>query len=142
MYKCVLISCLFVLASARTTSNQQNAIPQETARSSDDNSFFGDLKFLTKMYSDCASSDLSTCLKLKLVTAMDRASRAFPVVEVIEGVSFVKEGTEQPTTQSENEIEANLPRALGDKEEALNQMIVDKIFSFFQSHTLQVGQST
>lgn len=141
MYKCVLISCLFVLASARTTSNQANAIPQETARSSDDNSFFGDLKFLTKMYSDCASSDLSTCLKLKLVTAMDRASRAFPVVEVIEGVSFVKEvNQEQPTSQSENEIEANLPRALNDKEDALNQMIVDRVFNFFQSHTLQVGQ--
>lgn len=70
---------------------------------------------------------------------MDRASRAFPVVEVMEGVSFVKEGTEQPaSSQSENEIEANLPRALSDREDALNQLIVDRVFSFFQSHTLQV----
>lgn len=72
---------------------------------------------------------------------MDRAARAFPVVEVMEGVQFVKEqGGEQPaTSQSENEIEANLPRALNEREDALNQMIMDRVFSFFQSHTLQVS---
>lgn len=140
--KCVLFTLVaaLALASARsTTSSQANAIPQETARS-DDSSFLGDLKFLHKMYQDCSSADLSTCLKFKLLTAMDRASRAYPVVSLMEGVSFVQEATEPAAAaaQSENEIEATLPRALSDREDALNNLLVDRIFNFFQTHTLQV----
>ncbi|GLV32670.1 Osiris 8 [Carabus blaptoides fortunei] len=120
--KCVIIAFFAVVAlsSARsTTSSQTNAIPQETARA-DESSFASDLRFLYKIYQECSVTDLSTCLKLKLVTAMDRASRSFPVV------------------QSEAEIEASLPRALNDREDALNSLILDKIFDFFQTHTLQV----
>lgn len=139
--KCVIFTLVagLALSSGRsTTSSQANAIPQESARS--DDSFFGDLRFLHKMYQDCASSDVSTCLKLKLVTAMDRAARAYPVVQVMEGVSFVQDAADQtPQAQSENEIEANLPRALNDREDALNTLIVDRIFKFFQTHTLQVS---
>lgn len=142
-HKCVLVLCLAAVALARSTStNPANAIPQDTARSSDDTSFFGDLKFLHKMYTDCAQSDLSTCLKFKLLTAMDRASRAFPVIELFDGVSFVQEeqAAQPANPQSENEIEATLPRALTDRENALNSLLMDRIFSFFQTHTLQVGQ--
>lgn len=139
--KCViftLVAALAVASGRSTASSQTNAIPQESARS-DSDSFVGDLRFLHKMYQDCASSDLSTCLKLKLVTAMDRAARAYPVVQIMDGVSFVQDDSEQPgTAQSENEIEANLPRALNDREDALNSLIVDRIFTFFQTHTLQV----
>lgn len=144
--KCVIIAFFAVVAlsSARsTTSSQTNAIPQETARA-DESSFASDLRFLYKIYQECSVSDLSTCLKLKLVTAMDRASRSFPVVQILDGVTFVKETSaveqqQQPAAvKSEAEIEASLPRALNDREDALNSLILDKIFDFFQTHTLQV----
>lgn len=137
MIKLVFLVSALALVSARSTSTSQNAIPQDVTGRSDDNSFFGDLKFLHKMYSDCASTDLSTCLKLKLVNAMDRAARAYPVINLIEGVSFVQEEGSAPS-QTENDVESNLPRALNDREDALNNLIVDRIFNFFQTHTLQV----
>lgn len=139
--KCVifaLVAGLAVTSGRSTSSSQTNAIPQESARS--DDSFVGDLRFLHKIYQDCASSDMSTCLKLKLVTAMDRAARAYPIVQLMDGVSFVQDIADQTNAaQSENEIEAGLPRALTDREDALNSLIVDRIFNFFQTHTLQVS---
>lgn len=143
--KCVIVALLAVvaMASARsTTTSQANAIPQEQAGRADDSSasFVSDLRFLHKMYQECASTDLSTCLKLKLVTAMDRAARAYPAVTLFDGITFVRD-VEQPATgtpSSEAEIEASLPRSLTDREDALNTLIVDKIADFFSTHTLQV----
>lgn len=148
--KCVIVALFAVvaLASARsTTTSQANAIPQEQqAGRADDSSasFVSDLRFLHKMYQECASSDLSTCLKLKLVTAMDRAARAYPAVTLFDGITFVRD-VEQPATgtpSSEAEIEASLPRTLNDREDALNTLIVDKITDFFSTHTLQVCSFT
>lgn len=107
-------------------------------------SYLGDIKFFYKTYQDCASSDLSTCLKLKLYSAMDRIARSNGEFKLTEGVQFVKEGedesAEEPeAVKSESEIEASLPRSLDDKEQTLNSMIFDKIMSFFESHTLKVN---
>lgn len=144
--KCVVIVLFAVVAvsTARTTSTSQaNAIPQEQSARSDDasTSFISDLRFLHKMYQECSSSDLSTCLKLKLVTAMDRAARTYPNVQLLDGVTFVRDA-EQPAApsavSSEAEIEASLPRALNDREDALNSLIFDKVVDFFSTHTLQV----
>lgn len=107
-------------------------------------SYLGDFRYFFKTYQDCASSDLSTCLKLKLYSAMDRIARSNGDVKVSDGVSFVKESEdasaeEDVPVKSESEIEASLPRSLDDKEQTLNSMIFDKIVSFFESHTLKVN---
>lgn len=106
-------------------------------------SYFGDAKYLFKTYQDCASQDLSTCLKLKLYAVIDRVARSNNDFKVYDGVTFIKEenaADEDNATpvKSESEIEASLPRSLDDKEQTLNQMIMDKILSYFESHTLKV----
>lgn len=140
--KCFVLLCLFGASVARSTPNQQNAIPQEEGRSENDaTSYLGDFRFLLKTYHDCAQTDLSSCLKLKLVTALDRASRSFKDVSILEGVSFVKDNAapvDKTPAKSESELEASLPRSLNEKEDTLNGLILEKIFGFFQSHTLQV----
>jgi hypothetical protein len=121
--------CIISLAVARDEDNQAR-------------SYFGDAKYLLKTYQDCASQDLSTCLKLKLYTVIDRVARSANDYKIYDGVTFVKEeGTvdeDVSAPKSESEIDASLPRSLDDKEQTLNQMIMDRVLSFFDSHTLKV----
>lgn len=107
----------------------------------DDRSYLGDAKYIFKTYQECASQDLSTCLKLKLYSVIDRIARSNSDFQIYDGVVFEKEegaAAEEEQPKSESEIEASLPRSLDDKEQTLNQMIMDKFLSYFDSHTLKV----
>jgi hypothetical protein len=123
--------CIISVAIARRDEESQQA-----------RSYFGDAKFLFKTYQDCASQDLSTCLKLKLYTVVDRVARSNGDFKLYEGVTFVNENNqaaeETAPPKSEAEVEASLPRSLGDKEQTLNQMIMDRFLSYFDNHTLKV----
>lgn len=107
-------------------------------------SYLGEFKNIFKTYQDCVSSDMSTCLKLKLYTAINRIARSNGDFKVSDMFTFVKEENEQTAAdeeeapKSETEIESELPRSIEDKEQALNSLIFDKIVSFFENHTLKV----
>lgn len=138
--KFIFVAFLAAVCDARTTTgNEINAIPVQESPRAQENTYFTDFRYMYKVYQECAATDLSSCLKLKLISAMDRVAKAYTEVPLFEGVSFVKSSatTEEPV-KSEAEIEASLPRALTEKEDALNTLIADKIFNFFESHTLQV----
>lgn len=152
--KCILVACFVAtIVSARSTvPAQQNSISDdkfvpvaETGRSApaaDLSSYVGDLRFLYKVYQECSVTDTSSCLKMKLVTAIDRAARSYSGLSLFDGVTFVKDTNVVDTTEpikSEAELEASLPRALSDREDKLNSLIFEKIFDFFQGHTLQVS---
>lgn len=140
--KCLIVTIIIGAAYARSSPTNQNSIVvDEEARSSSDdgNSFYGDMKFVYKVYHDCATSDLSSCLKMKLITAIDRVARSYKEVPLFGGMTFVQESNVPDTPiQSESELEATLPRSLNEREDALNTLIFDKITNFLQSHTLQV----
>lgn len=137
-HRCIIIAIIAASACARTTS-----VPEETARSDDSSGYFGDLKYVYRVYKECAATDLSSCLKLKLVSALDRAARAYSDVSLFEGVSFVKDpkATAINEVKTEAELETTLPRSLTEKDEALNHLILDKVTNFFETHTLQVSPS-
>ncbi|PSN43142.1 hypothetical protein C0J52_17066, partial [Blattella germanica] len=100
-----------------------------------------DLRFISRIYSDCAQRDLSSCLKMKLISAIDRASRMD--VKVMEGVNFVQDPSAlqdqsvEGNPLNEAELEASLPRDLQDKEDLLDGLIMEKVLGFFKTHTLQ-----
>ncbi|KAK9501632.1 hypothetical protein O3M35_012323 [Rhynocoris fuscipes] len=99
-----------------------------------------ELKLIYRVVDECTSNgvDPSMCLKLKLLTAMERASRSRDL-EVIDGIHLIRDNSakdEMPLT--ENEIEANLPRSLDDKEKALDTMIVDKAQNFIETRSVQI----
>lgn len=139
-YACLAV--LLTTASARSaesnpTSNSINE--HQTARSSS-NGVFGELRYVYQVYKECSGAQLSPCLKLKLLSAIDRVSRSAQL-NLADGITLVQEESSTNESESERslqEIEANLPRALEDKEDALNSMIFDKIVKFFQSHTLKL----
>jgi hypothetical protein len=141
----IALICIISVAcghGAHLNKVEDEEVPEAGRKSS---SIVGDLRFFFKTYQDCASSDLSTCLKLKLYTAVDRIARSNGDFKVSDGVSFVKESDDESAediepVKSESEIEASLPRSLDDKEQTLNSMIFDKITSFFEGHTLKVDK--
>ncbi|XP_017781606.1 PREDICTED: uncharacterized protein LOC108566306 [Nicrophorus vespilloides] len=145
--KCVLLALVAFSGTvwARSAVTNGNAIPsEETARTDETStsSYLGDFKFMYKVYQECAATDLTSCLKMKLITAMDRAARNFNQVPIFEGVSFVKEDNTNVNAESspitEAQIEAQLPRSLTERDGALNNIIFDKVGNFLQTHTLQV----
>lgn len=142
MNKVLSVMFLCTLSVAYCHSVHLNRVDDEDSQPRKASSYFGDVKFLYKTYQDCAATDLSTCLKLKLYTVINQVARSNSDLNVYEGVSFVKDDEEQPegsVPKSEIEIEASLPRSLDDRENSLNTLIMDKIISFFGSHTLKVN---
>lgn len=135
----VIVLCCLVSFTLATSSDDEDKPKQNHQRGS--SSYLSDIRYLYKTYSDCQTSDLSTCLKLKLFTILDRISRSVKDYKVVDGLSFERE-TNEPIDitplQSENDIDASLPRSLDDKDQTLNQLIYDKVLSFFGSHTLKV----
>ncbi|XP_033340693.1 uncharacterized protein LOC117228797 [Megalopta genalis] len=135
-----LIAVLLATASARSAeTNPTNSIDEETARSTGNSNVFGDLRQIYQVYKECADEELSPCLKVRLLSAVDRMYRSIEL-NVADGVTFVRDDpvvNEEPA-KSIQEIEVTLPRALDDKEDALNTMIFDKVVKFFQSHTLKL----
>ncbi|CAG9760717.1 unnamed protein product [Ceutorhynchus assimilis] len=129
--KIALFGLLIVSALARSTSfTDQNSITEnEIPRAADSYSYMTDFRYLFKIYQECSSQDVSSCLKLKLLAALDRASRSYNL-NILDGVTFVKDpnaDVKNEAPKTEAEIEANLPRSLGEKDEALTGLIFSKI---------------
>lgn len=125
----LLILTLAVAVSARTASTNQNTVNE--ARSSEDN-VLGDLKFAYETYKDCSLTDISSCLKLKLARALNRITNS-EELSLLSGVTLVKE----KDAKIDNEVEEAIPRGLD--ESSLDNLILDKIVGFFQSHSVQVN---
>ncbi|XP_021918893.1 uncharacterized protein LOC110829472 [Zootermopsis nevadensis] len=146
-------SVILVIATSVLGRNvdilQDNTLLEEEPKSLMENedvptSFLGtDLRFLFRIYNDCSQRDMSSCLKMKLVTALERASKSQSDFKVIEGVTFTRDPSAVSDKSvdgkpiSEEELEASLPRGLQDKEDLLDGLIMEKIMGFFRSHTLQ-----
>ncbi|KAI4495824.1 hypothetical protein M0802_008447 [Mischocyttarus mexicanus] len=137
---CIGLILVTNMARSVEANPTTNSIDEDTARSSMNN-FFNEMRYVYQIYKECSGedADISPCLKLRLLSAIDRVSRSAQL-DVADGVTFLREGPirEEEVPKSVQEIEANLPRALDDKEEALNGMIFERIVKFFQSHTLKL----
>lgn len=165
MIKClVLLSCFGSIALARSATSSLNTITDEkdtannivasaaasaqsTGKSeSTTSSIWDDFDFVYRTYQSCGSTDLSVCLKLKLVTAMDRAARSMQSVNIMNGIRFVKvaggnddeKAAPSSPIANEEELMLTLPRSTEGKESALTSLLWNRVSSFFKSHTLQV----
>ncbi|XP_055677154.1 uncharacterized protein LOC129786280 isoform X2 [Lutzomyia longipalpis] len=114
---------------------------EDKARSLVGSSVFNDLRYIYKTYQECSTTDLTVCLKIKLLTSLDRASRSVGNVSIGDDIKLVRQDSvpvDESSIKSTEEIEESLPRSLGDKQTALNKLIFSKILDFFNTHTLQV----
>lgn len=139
-YICVAVLLTAVSARSAETNPTSNSIDEQQIARSNNIGIFGDLRYVYQVYKECSGAELSPCLKLKLLSAIDRVSRSVQL-NVADGIILVQDESAANESESEKslqEIEASLPRALEDKEDALNGMIFDKVAKFFQSHTLKL----
>uniref|UniRef100_A0A6P7FQ82 Uncharacterized protein LOC114332897 n=1 Tax=Diabrotica virgifera virgifera TaxID=50390 RepID=A0A6P7FQ82_DIAVI len=140
--KCIIVLALVAHAVlGRTTgTSAQNAV-HEAAPKPEGNSYISDFRYMYKVYQECAATDVMSCLKLKLVAALDRAAKSYTELPLFEGIKFVKDpqAVSAPAeVKTEAEIEANLPRSLDEKENALDSILTDRVSNFLGSHTLQI----
>lgn len=117
------------------------AIDDDTARNLDSSTkssdFFGDLKNMYRVYEECNAKELSTCLKMKLIHAIERLSRKIDVPIIDGAVSLVKNEKDVNEDQDNEVFEAALPRSIVEKESKLNEIIIDKTVNFFAGRSLQ-----
>lgn len=97
------------------------------------------IRLALKIYDDCSkSSGFSPCLKKKAITFLDRLSR-MDHFSLAEGVMVTKSTQTTPeTTLTEEQLENTLPRASDAQDEALTNILLDKVSKFVGSRTIEV----
>ncbi|CAH2097081.1 unnamed protein product [Euphydryas editha] len=97
------------------------------------------MKYVMRIYEDCQRTDgILPCLKKKAILFFDRAAR-MEAIPLIDGVDIVKKSDMETVPVSENDIDASLPRNLESKDEALTDMLWNRIAAFANSRTIQLS---
>lgn len=152
----VILSTVIARSTSATVQHLNNHIAGEKVSSqigssdssekqSEEATLWNDFSLIYRIYEQCAAeSSLSVCLKVKLLTGLEKAFRSSKDLKLIEGIQFVSTDDAKTTPNSrikiitEKDIEAVLPRSLEAKEQILNSMIFNKMANYLQGHTLQV----
>ncbi|CAH0770410.1 unnamed protein product [Bemisia tabaci] len=103
--------------------------------------FMSDVRTVFRVYEECSKDDLSSCLKSKLVSGLERLSQR-PELALTETISFVRDGP-SPSERTEKalgdaEMETFLPRTIDERHSFLNQLIIKQIVDFFTTHSLKI----
>lgn len=95
---------------------------------------------LLRVYDECNKAEfgLTSCLKKKAITLIDRVAR-LESLAVNEGFKIVKnQNASEMKVISENELEKTLPRGLEARDEALTEMLIEKVAAFVNGRTVQI----
>jgi Protein of unknown function (DUF1676) len=95
---------------------------------------------LLRVYDECTKAEqgLTSCLKKKAISIIDRVGR-LDSLTVNEGFKVVKNANAvDMKVISENELEQSLPRGLEARDEALTELLIQKVASFVNGRTVQI----
>lgn len=95
---------------------------------------------LLRVYDECNKAEygLTACLKKKAISIIDRVGR-LDSLNVNEGFKVVKNANAvDMKVISENELEQTLPRGLEARDEALTEMLIQKVAAFVNGRTVQI----
>lgn len=95
---------------------------------------------LLRVYDECnrAEQGMSACLKKKAINIIDRVAR-MDTFAVNDGFKIVKtQNAPEFKAISDNELEQTLPRGLEARDEALTEVLVDRVAKFLNSRTVQI----
>lgn len=99
------------------------------------------VRIALKVYDECAKAEsFSVCLKKKAITFLDRLGR-MNNLSLADGVTM-KRATDVPIDSpiiTEEKLEETLPRSEDAKENALDEIIADKVADFVGSRTIEVS---
>ncbi|KAK3916101.1 LOW QUALITY PROTEIN: Thymocyte selection-associated high mobility group box protein TOX [Frankliniella fusca] len=99
-----------------------------------------EMRVVGKVWEDCAArDDTTTCLKGKALTFLDRAA-AKDNLALPGGLALVRTARDSGAAKApvnEAELEASLPRDLNQRDSKLDQMLLDRVLGFVQTHALR-----
>ncbi|XP_067007006.1 uncharacterized protein Osi9 [Anabrus simplex] len=142
---------VFVLGLACCTSGfpaedpSPEDVPQKDDIPSPISSIENGLEQARQFIQTCGNKDLVPCLKVRALTAVDRALRRNSI-SIMDGVSLVKsdEAAEESSrvlngrAVTEAELDATLPGDAEEKDAQVENLLVDRIARFFESFTVQL----
>lgn len=99
----------------------------------------GVVRVMRKVYLECRDEDLSSCLKVQMVRAMDRVARSTKKVALATGITLERDADSHVDDKalSKDDLESTLPRSLPERERSLDKLIMDRLYSFLQNYSLR-----
>lgn len=97
-----------------------------------------------RMVQGCGDKDMMLCLKMRMLTYVDRALRKSDDIPLIDGISLVRAETEENSrilngrALSEDELDASLPKDAESRDTQVENMLVERVARFLESRTLQL----
>ncbi|XP_065213997.1 uncharacterized protein LOC135841113 [Planococcus citri] len=138
IFALMVLSSLVSISSATSSSS---SIPSPTPAAATDTSWSIVPAFVSKLYQDCERKEYEflDCLKIKSISLLDRIGRS-DVIELDDSMKIVREGkrSEGARALTENDIESSIV-GTDEKSSLLNDMLVEKISKFANTHVLKIG---
>lgn len=100
----------------------------------------GVARVLRRVYLECRDDDLSSCLKVQMVRAMDRVARTTRKVALAAGVTLERDADAPepaPLREHSDDLEQSLPRSLPERERSLDKLILERFYGFLQNYSLR-----
>ncbi|XP_050533836.1 uncharacterized protein LOC126901442 [Daktulosphaira vitifoliae] len=135
----IVFSCLLLIAAHAAYAHP--AADEGAAPVIDENA---GLEKIYKVMQECSEKNVATCLKMRALQYVDHALRRSDDIDVFEGISLVKTGPVESSrglngrSLSESELDDNAAKDGDDKDAAVENLLLDRIARFFESHTLQL----
>uniref|UniRef100_A0A182YGJ5 Uncharacterized protein n=1 Tax=Anopheles stephensi TaxID=30069 RepID=A0A182YGJ5_ANOST len=98
------------------------------------------LRAIVRVYDECSKAEtgFSPCLKKRAITFIDRLSRVDALALGDLKIVRNERAAEPSKPLTEAELEQSLPRGLEARDEALTNMLLEKVAGIFSSRTVQV----
>lgn len=104
-----------------------------------------EMRAIVRIYDDCnrAEGGMVGCFKKKAITFIDRMT-SIDAISMGEGVRVVRnpnvnQSTDLPKLQTEAEVERSLPRGLDGREQALTNLLVERVARFFNTRSITIN---
>lgn len=134
--------CLATVAVVRSAPAAQSS-NEEQGRAVVGANLFSDLRYAYGLYQGCADQDIIICLKINMLTSLDRVSRSAKDIPVLENVKIVaadRKDEETVPALTKETVEESLPRSLSAQDSTLNAMLLKKFMSMVSKYSFQVSK--
>lgn len=138
----VMCLCLATVAVVRSAPAAQSS-NEEQGRAVVGANLFSDLRYAYGLYQGCADQDIIICLKINMLTSLDRVSRSAKDIPVLENVKIVaadRKDEETVPALTKETVEESLPRSLSAQDSTLNAMLLKKFMSMVSKYSFQVSK--
>lgn len=142
----ILPFCLHAAVIASAGQNDNFLVPEDSPRAgralAADTTGTGNWAMMARIADECVKdADTAACVAVKASAALERATRMTGNVQILPGLTLVKdEGSSQRDSRalpSEEELRNQLQDASDDHSSKVATMVVDSALRYLQSRTLQ-----